>query len=91
MEDDQLVTLMEKMYVDIQDNLKDMHKKLNELNQSQIKFENDLDIAKKTLYDAYTHNIQGISRIEEKVDGLIAIVDRNDIKLQAMDSERRAL
>lgn len=43
--------------------------------------ENELKETKKTLYDGYVQNTEGISRLEKKVDELSEKVDKHDIKI----------
>ena len=98
MHDEQLLELLERMFGDIKEgilamdnNLQDMGSRLEKLQDFQLRLENELEDAKKTLYDAYIQNAESIKALDERVQELSDKVDKHAIKIQVIEGGKKAL
>lgn len=98
MSDEKLLELLEKMFGDIKEGISAMDKSLQQINSrleklegSQLKLENELENSKKTLYDAYIQNAEAIKGLDERVHELSDKVDKHAIKIQVIEGGKKAL
>lgn len=91
MDSDKLFGLMEKMYVEMQKGFKEVNEKIKKNTETIVSLENELKDTKKTLYDGYIKNAEGINRIEAKLEELSDKVDKHDIKIQVIEGSKKAL
>jgi predicted nucleic acid-binding Zn-ribbon protein len=98
MHDEQLLELLEKMLDDIKSgilvmdrNLREMGLRIEKLEDSQLRLENEIENSKKTLYDAYIQNAEAIKGLDERVQELSEKVDKHAIKIQVIEGGKKAL
>lgn len=98
MYDEQFIKLMERMYSDIREsiasmdrNLQDMTSRIAKLEESQLRMENELEDARKILYDAYIQNAEAVKELDERVHELSGKVDNHAIKIQVIEGGKKAL
>jgi predicted nucleic acid-binding Zn-ribbon protein len=98
MHDEQLLELLEKMLDDIKSgilvmdrNLREMGSRIEKLEDSQLRLENEIENSKKTLYDAYIQNAEAIKGLDERVQELSEKVDKHAIKIQVIEGGKKAL
>jgi predicted nucleic acid-binding Zn-ribbon protein len=98
MHDEQLLELLERMLEDIKSgilvmdrNLREMGSRIEKLEDSQLRLENEIENSKKTLYDAYIQNAEAIKGLDERVQELSEKVDKHAIKIQVIEGGKKAL
>lgn len=102
MDNEKLFEFMEKMYSALTERLDKIEGKqeegfeavnirLDKLEAGQTRLEHELKETKKTLYDGYIQNAEGIRRIETKLEELSEKVDKHDIKIQVIEGGKKAL
>lgn len=105
MDNEKLFEFMEKMYSEMQQGFKKVEGRFDKIEGRLDKVEGRLDKiekavtnleyefkeTKKTLYDGYIQNAEGIKRIEIKLDEISDKVDKHDIKIQVIEGGKKAL
>ncbi len=89
--DERLFELIEKMYSEMQQGFKRVNEKfigidekLNKLDKGQTALEDRLENTRKTLFDGYKQNAEGIQRIESKLDELTAKVVKQEVEIRVI-------
>jgi predicted nucleic acid-binding Zn-ribbon protein len=72
-------------------NLREMGLRIEKLEDSQLRLENEIENSKKTLYDAYIQNAEAIKGLDERVQELSEKVDKHAIKIQVIEGGKKAL
>lgn len=81
----------EKMYYEMKEGFKSVNERLDKVENAVTNLEHEIKETKKTLYDGYIQNAEGINRIESKLEELSEKVDKHDIKIQVIEGGKKAL